>query len=1446
MERLVHNSFDTPTEVGLKMGGGISMGAFPDRAHVLCVTAGYLVRRMNEDDTLLEAFDCVVVDEVHDRSMEADLLCLMMRRMMKLYPRLKVVLMSATLATKLYAKYFNVAESKVLFVGAHRYPTKKIFLEDLTKEFKDLSKGTINSAMTAITSNESSSPAAKLAGLQHLLVIELLTKHFSIPHTCVLVFVPGIQAIDDLFGKIEALNTSIERPSKSSSRAVTHYNIFALHSTIPMKDQFDALFDEAAEPGQMKVILATNMADTSITLPSCSAVIDLGVCKTTHYDAKARRTILKPAYISQGSAIQRAGRTGRTGPGTCVRLYTETLYSTMDDHAPPSMLVEPLESVVMQLKSIMQNQERASQVLAETLQPPKSGNIDFAVKYLHEDGFLEHLDETSELTKMGEFASVLGVDLRVSAFLFKCLFAGVFELGILVASGISMPKSPFRYASKYADIPPGLYNAQVSGLVKAKAHLDQGRYSEPMMLARLLQLYACKTVSHGEFCKKHWVTFDGMQMLSSQYRQMRLTAMQFKADNQVEFQGVLQEGDLMGGSTDLMDPVVVNKIRVLLFGVSFSRGYIMESKTLNPNERQSILKPQVNRAVPGTQPREEFLGYRLEGLASGEVEAVYKSSFRYAEDLVVEEVPPLDSPFPQDSKGFKQDNAVHAQALKVAETQTELNETGSYAACVKRCEEMELTAWDLVKRIDVLETRAWEEKQREEEREKERVARREEQFQKKTQEVVVLRKKRKRRSEREVVQLGNQGEVGDQGGRGNQGGMVQQGVKGDVLQQGTVVAKNPPMPPLDTFEACLSVWRKHANLKKSAAVRSLSWASFVRTTAKSRKHVSHNASRFWARVWEENTLDLTQQERDIVEPLWTQANGELSLKKLGKKELACFKVDGSIDREGRVQVWDTYAQKVFVVLSRALEGEDKSKHVQNRMKVVKKHWHDKVKEVESTSVVNIPATKKVSKKALVQRKPIKQSPVSKPYTKTPLQIATRALSDMELEIAYLKEKTQHPPLNLQPATPQSRLHLVRQLKMRLERLRQLLMNNLVVINNQLVELTRANIQDEATLLFQSSLLAHKHTRTQQLASCRAQMTSLKKEIPTKSSSPFSNKVITSKLTGLLFTDQRSPSYSLLDDLPVARKQVLACARFMRGKDRPFLGILTSQSKFGEVLEVESRHAKANWKMQGLGNCFVNEDQFLGYAIHFSREVKLLLAGSMDVIYTDKDDTVGIHISVFPPSSSWFLLASLMHEEPAKVGIESNTVLFHSQLLLCAEYKEAMQGSEPVDVSDLLDAVFSPYYIGLLNPDLDLSSIYASIEELKQAYNTYQASSCDAVFLVLNTLLDGLEDVFEDEQGYIPVLLVEQVFFRLVGKPFRSVLQVCEKAYGGKVTNRSLAQVCDQDLEMELKVVNMMHTNLKTRKVEKVMWVRTLGGNSEYTSSEESGSEESEECNYLFI
>lgn len=319
------------TRVGLRLGGGLHHG---DRtAGIQVCTAGWLQVFLAHN---LNSFRCthLIIDEVHERSVDTDLLCYYARELLRAHPDLKLILMSATVSADAYCRYFGLANVSPLFVGARRFPLTIRYLEDIDSTVcgKDLPPPLIGplSKLKRAKWNLGNVPTNLES---HYAAAAELAWWVSEEGRSVLIFVAGRADIEELMHRFDTMHGIA---------------VVVIHGELDLDEQMHAL--ETANPKLRRIVIATNAAESSLTVPDCDNVICLGIRKSMQYNKVAHQQQLGTTWISQASAAQRAGRTGRVGPGTVWRLYPQkAIFSSMHTYDPPDMLQSPIDSVMLQL-----------------------------------------------------------------------------------------------------------------------------------------------------------------------------------------------------------------------------------------------------------------------------------------------------------------------------------------------------------------------------------------------------------------------------------------------------------------------------------------------------------------------------------------------------------------------------------------------------------------------------------------------------------------------------------------------------------------------------------------------------------------------------------------------------------------------------------------------------------------------------------------------------------------------------------------------------------------------------------------------------------------------------------------------------------------------------------------------------------------------------------------
>uniref|UniRef100_A0A2N9J2C4 RNA helicase n=1 Tax=Fagus sylvatica TaxID=28930 RepID=A0A2N9J2C4_FAGSY len=357
------------------------------QTRLLFCTTGVLLRQLVQDPKLA-GVSHLLVDEIHERGMNEDFLLIILRDLLPRRPDLRLILMSATINADLFSKYFGNA------------PTIHIPDADIDSHYKNYSVSTRKSL-------EAWSGSQLDLGLVEA-TIEYACRHEG--DGAILVFLTGWDDISKLLEKVKA-NNFLGDPNK--------FLVLPLHGSMPTINQRE-IFDRPP-PNKRKIVLATNIAESSITIDDVVYVIDCGKAKETSYDALNKLACLLPSWISKASAHQRRGRAGRVQPGVCYRLYPKMIHDAMLQYQLPEILRTPLQELCLHIKSLQLG--TIGSFLAKALQPPDALAVQNAIELLKTIGAL---DDMEELTPLGRHLCTLPLDPNIGKMLlmgsiFQCL-----------------------------------------------------------------------------------------------------------------------------------------------------------------------------------------------------------------------------------------------------------------------------------------------------------------------------------------------------------------------------------------------------------------------------------------------------------------------------------------------------------------------------------------------------------------------------------------------------------------------------------------------------------------------------------------------------------------------------------------------------------------------------------------------------------------------------------------------------------------------------------------------------------------------------------------------------------------------------------------------------------------------------------------------------------------
>ncbi|KAJ8337092.1 hypothetical protein SKAU_G00383120 [Synaphobranchus kaupii] len=416
---------------------------------LLFLTVGVLLRKL-QGNAALEGVSHVVVDEVHERDVNTDLLLALLRAALRDNPGLRVVLMSATGDTARLSRYFGGCQ--VLRVPGFMHPVQERYLEEV---LRDMGRSPPLARPRSTGKEKEDDDAAPDLDVVADVIEHIHTR--GVPGA-VLCFLPGWQDIRVVQKSLE------ERPAFQRNGSL----ILPLHSSMGVSEQQTVFQHPPA--GQRKIVLATNIAETSITIDDIVHVVDVGAQKEQRYDPRTKVSCLDTVWISRSNVTQRRGRAGRCQPGHSYHLFPRGRLETMPDFPIPEILRTPLESLVVQAK-IHSPHSKAVDFLSQVMDSPDKATVQEAVMNLQEIGVL---DGAESLTPLGERIACLSCDPRLGKVL---VLAALFRCALpLLSITACLTRDPF------------LNSMQNRGLInEAKGALSGSSCSDHLVFSRVVQ-----------------------------------------------------------------------------------------------------------------------------------------------------------------------------------------------------------------------------------------------------------------------------------------------------------------------------------------------------------------------------------------------------------------------------------------------------------------------------------------------------------------------------------------------------------------------------------------------------------------------------------------------------------------------------------------------------------------------------------------------------------------------------------------------------------------------------------------------------------------------------------------------------------------------------------------------------------------------------------------------
>src|SRR5690554_1345740 len=363
-----------------------------EATRVKVMTDGILLAEV-QHDRFLDKYDTLIIDEAHERSLNIDFLLGYLRQLLPKRPDLKVIITSATIEVDRFSEFFQNAP--IIEVSGRTYPVE-VRYRPLAGDEDDRDQGWTDGVLSALEEIEQHERSEKQ------------------PPGDVLVFLPGER-------EIRALSKVLRHAE------LRHTEVLPLYSRLSNQEQ-NRVFQ--AHKGR-RLVLSTNVAETSLTVPGIRYVIDTGVARISRYSVRSKIQRLPIEPISQASANQRAGRCGRVAPGICFRLYDEADFLNRPEYTDPEILRTNLASVILQM---------ATSGLGDIqnfpfLEAPDRRQVNDGYKLLEE---LSAVDDRRRVSRLGRTMARLPLDPRLARMLVTAAEQGSLSEVLIVIAGLSV------------------------------------------------------------------------------------------------------------------------------------------------------------------------------------------------------------------------------------------------------------------------------------------------------------------------------------------------------------------------------------------------------------------------------------------------------------------------------------------------------------------------------------------------------------------------------------------------------------------------------------------------------------------------------------------------------------------------------------------------------------------------------------------------------------------------------------------------------------------------------------------------------------------------------------------------------------------------------------------------------------------------------------------------
>ncbi|WP_030750409.1 ATP-dependent RNA helicase HrpA [Streptomyces sp. NRRL S-31] len=444
----------------------------PDATFVKLMTDGILLAEI-QTDRELRAYDTIIIDEAHERSLNIDFLLGYLAQLLPRRPDLKVVITSATIDPERFSRHFG--DAPIIEVSGRTYPVEVRYRPLLEEESEDADRDQITAITDAVEELMGEGPGD------------------------ILVFLSGEREIRDTADALE-------------KKKYRFTEVLPLYARLSHAEQHRVFQPHSGR----RIVLATNVAETSLTVPGIKYVIDPGFARISRYSHRTKVQRLPIEPVSQASANQRKGRCGRTSDGICVRLYSEDDFVARPEFTDAEILRTNLASVILQMTAAgLGDIEKFP-----FIDPPDHRNIRDGVQLLQELGALDpaQQDPRKRLTDTGRKLAQLPVDPRLARMVLEAARNGCVREVMVIAAALSIQDPRERPADKQAqaDQQHARFKEETSDFL---AYLNLWRYIREQQRER-------GSSSFRRMCKQEYLNFLRIREWQDIYTQLRTVAKQ--------------------------------------------------------------------------------------------------------------------------------------------------------------------------------------------------------------------------------------------------------------------------------------------------------------------------------------------------------------------------------------------------------------------------------------------------------------------------------------------------------------------------------------------------------------------------------------------------------------------------------------------------------------------------------------------------------------------------------------------------------------------------------------------------------------------------------------------------------------------------------------------------------------------------------------------------------